>query len=127
MIVSNNKKQICAYKIEGIKIIIPQFDRKEKQFDKWIEKFEVCCHTRLCGGFLKEDECGIPRKMTGAFDRNNKIATLEKEAVFKNTRCMALLVMSLVTPTCRVMIHASKTKQDNWSSMGRDSKVEKET
>ena len=40
--------------------------------------------------------------MKGAFDAD------KKEAVVKITRCMALLVMSLVTPTCRVMIHASK-------------------
>ena len=94
--------------MEGSKILIPQFDGKERHFDKYIESFEAYCHTRLCGGSLRKDECELPSKMKGAFDAD------KKEAVVKITRCMALLVMSLVTPTCRVMIHASKMNYPDW-------------
>ena len=52
--------------------------------------------------------------MKVAFDADEKGAILEKEAVVKNTRCMVLLVMNLATPTCRIMIHASKMKYPNW-------------
>ena len=100
--------------MEGSKILIPQFDGKERHFDKWIESFEAYCHTRLCGGSLRKDECELSSKMKGSFDADEKVAILEKEAVVKNTRCMALLVMSLVNPTCRVMIHASKMKYPVW-------------
>ena len=48
--------------------------------------------------------------MKFAFDNNDKVAILEKEAVVKGARCMALLVMSLITPIIIVMIHTSKVK-----------------
>ena len=40
--------------MEGSKILIPQFDGKEMNFDKWIESFEAYCHTRLCGGLYEK-------------------------------------------------------------------------
>ena len=93
--------------MEGSKILIPQFDGKERHF-------EAYCYTRLCEGSLRKDECELPSKMKGAFDADEKVDILEKEAVVKNTRCMALLVMSIVPPTYRVMIHASKMKYTDW-------------
>ena len=110
MIVTSKKKKTFIRKIEGSKILIPQFDGKERHFDKRIESFEAYCHTRLCGGSLRKEECELPSKMKGALDADEKVAILEKEAVAKNTRCMTLLVMILVTLTCRVMIYSSKIK-----------------
>ena len=65
--------------MEGRKIIIPQFDGKERHFDKWFESFEAYCHTRMCGGSLREDECELPTKMKGVFDADEKVAILQKK------------------------------------------------
>ena len=57
--------------MEGNKIIIPQFDVTEKNFDKWIETFELYYHIRLWGGSLEKNEGGLPIKMKGAFDKDD--------------------------------------------------------
>ena len=73
MIVTSKKKHIFTRNIEGSKILIPQFDGKERHFDKWVELFEAYYHIRLCGGSLQKDECELPSKMKGAFDADEKM------------------------------------------------------
>ena len=97
------------------KVHVPLYDGKQKNFDKWREKFEAYCYTRNCGECLyKDGDSDLPEAMKGKFSTNASTAKLEKEAVLRNTKAMALLTMTLVTPTCRVIIHSSKMGNNDW-------------
>ena len=97
------------------KVHVPLYDGKQKNFDKWREKFEAYCYTRNCGECLyKDGDSDLPDAMKGKFSTNASTAKLEKEAVLRNTKAMALLTMTLATPTCRVIIHSSKMANNDW-------------
>ena len=91
------------------KIHVPVYDGKQNNFDKWREKFEAYCYTRGCGECLyKDGDSNLPIAMKGHFFKEASTEKLEKEAALRNTKAMALLKMTLATPTCRVIIHSSK-------------------
>jgi len=99
------------------KIHAPMYDGKQKNFDKWREKFEAYCYTRGCGECLyKGGDSNLPVAMKGQFSKDTSTEKLEKEAVLRNTKTMALLTMTLVIPTCRVIIHSSKRDNNDWST-----------
>ena len=52
--------------------------------------------------------------MKGQFYKDTSAEKLEKEAVLRNTKVMALLTMNLAIPTCRVIIHSSKMSNNDW-------------
>ena len=85
------------------------YDGKQKNFNRWREKFEDCCYTRGCGKCLyKDGDSNPPIAMKGHFSKEASTEKLEEEAVLGNTKAMALSAMTLATPTCRVIIHSSK-------------------
>ena len=97
------------------KIHVPTYDGKQKNFEKWREKFEAYCYTRGCGSCLVENgEANLPTAMIGKFSTDKDTEKLEKESVNRNTKAMALLIMTLTTPTCRVIIHTSKMANLDW-------------
>ena len=97
------------------KIHVPTYDGKQKNFEKGKENFESYCYTRGCGSCLVENgEANLPTAMIGNFSTDKDIEKLEKESVNRNTKAMALLIMTLTTPTCRVIIHTSKIANLDW-------------
>ena len=86
------------------KIHVPTYDGKQKNFEKLREKFEAYCYTRA----------NLPTAMIVKFSTDKDIEKLQKESVVRNTKAMALLIMTLTTPTCRVIIHTSKMANLDW-------------
>ena len=63
---------------------------------------------------MKNDEIHQPTAMTGKFSKGTNIKKLEKEVVGRNTKTMALPVMTLTTSTCKVLVHTSKMSNLDW-------------
>ena len=62
------------------KIHVPTYDGKQKNFEKWREKFEAYCYTRGCGTCLIENgEINLPTAMIGKFSTDKDIEKLEKK------------------------------------------------
>ena len=91
------------------KIYVPTYDDKQKNFGKLRETFEAYCYTRNCDGFLVENgEENLPTAMIGKFSTDEATEKLQTESVIRNTNTTALLIMTMTTPTCRVIIPTSK-------------------
>ena len=52
----------------------------------------------------------------GIFSTGDATEILQKESIIRITKAMSLLIMTLTTPTCRVIIHTSKTANLDWST-----------
>ena len=52
--------------------------------------------------------------MTGKFSKDKNIEKLEKEAVGRNMKTMTLLVMTLTTSTCRVLVQTLNISNLDW-------------
>ena len=73
------------------KIYVPTYDRKQSHFEKLREKFKAYYYTRGCGqSMMKNDEIHLPTAMTGKFSEDKNIEKVEKRAVSRNTKAMAL-------------------------------------
>ena len=108
-------RQVERKKMDTTKVHVPVYDVKQKNFDKWREKFEAYCYTRNCGECIyKDGDSDLPIAMKEKFSKDASTAKLEKEAVLRNTKAMTLLTMTLATSTCRVIIHSSKMGNNDW-------------
>ena len=63
---------------------------------------------------MKNGGIHLPTTMTGKFSKDKNIEKLEKEAVGRNMKTMTLLVMTLTTSTCRVLVQTLNISNLDW-------------
>ena len=64
----------------GTKIHVPTYDGKQKNFEKWRDKFETYCYSRNYGSCLVQNgEANLPTAIIGKFSIDEAIEKLQKE------------------------------------------------